>query len=77
MQKLFGTDGIRAHAGEFPLDQENIKVIGASLARHFTETLERIPRFVTGRDTRESGEWIESAIHVGKCPAEPRSNRPA
>ena len=65
MQKLFGTDGIRARAGEFPLDKQTIKIIGASLARHFAETLGRKPRFVTGRDTRESGEWIESAIHSG------------
>jgi phosphoglucosamine mutase len=65
MQKLFGTDGIRARAGEFPLDRKTVEVIGASLARHFAETLGRKPRFVTGRDTRESGEWIESAIHSG------------
>ena len=56
MQKLFGTDGIRARAGEFPLDKKTIEIIGASLARHFAETLGRNPRFVTGRDTRESGE---------------------
>jgi len=60
MQKLFGTDGIRARAGEFPLDKQTIEIIGASLARHFAETLGRKPRFVTGRDTRESGDWIES-----------------
>jgi phosphoglucosamine mutase len=65
MQKLFGTDGIRAQAGEFPLDKKTVQVIGASLAKHFTEKLGRFPRFVTGRDTRESGEWIESAIHSG------------
>src|SRR6478609_3180962 len=69
MQKLFGTDGIRAHAGEFPLDKKTVSVIGASLARHFTEKLGRSPRFVTGRDTRESGEWIESAIHNGAISA--------
>jgi phosphoglucosamine mutase len=65
MQKLFGTDGIRACAGEFPLDKKTVEIIGASLARHFAEKLGPKPRFVTGRDTRESGEWIESAIHAG------------
>ncbi len=65
MEKLFGTDGIRGHAGEFPLDEKTVSVIGASLARRFREKLGREPRFITGRDTRESGEWIESAFYAG------------
>lgn len=65
MKRLFGTDGIRAKAGEFPLDEKTVKVIGASLTREFREKLGRKPHFVTGRDTRESGEWIESAFHSG------------
>lgn len=65
MTKLFGTDGIRGVAGEFPLDERTMRVIGASLARQFGERLGRVARFVTGRDTRESGPWIEAAIHAG------------
>lgn len=65
MQRLFGTDGIRAKAGKFPLDENTVKVIGASLARQFREKLGRTPRFVTGRDTRESGGWMEAAFHSG------------
>lgn len=65
MKKLFGTDGIRGVAGEFPLDEMTVQIIGASLARYFRTRLEREPRFVTGRDTRESGAWIESALHEG------------
>jgi phosphoglucosamine mutase len=65
MKKLFGTDGVRGAAGEFPLDEKTIRIIGYSLARQFTEKLGRAPRFVTGRDTRESGEWIEKAVHDG------------
>ena len=34
-------------------------------ARQFAERLGRVPRFVTGRDTRESGAAIESAFHSG------------
>ena len=56
MDKLFGTDGIRGRAGEFPLDEKTVSVIGASLGRQFREKLGRDPRFITGRDTRESGE---------------------
>ena len=65
MKRLFGTDGIRAKAGEFPLDEKTVNVIGASLARFFREKLGREPRFVSGRDTRESGPWIEAAFHSG------------
>ena len=65
MKKLFGTDGVRGAAGEFPLDEKTIRIIGYSLARQFTEKLGRAPRFVTGKDTRESGGWIEKAFHEG------------
>jgi len=64
--KLFGTDGIRGEAGKFPLDAPTIRIIGNSLARHLSErTGERAPRIVTGRDTRESGDWIEQNLIVG------------
>ena len=65
MDQLFGTDGIRGLAGEFPLDANTIRKVGASLARQYAENLGRDPRFVTGRDTRESGEWIERAFYAG------------
>jgi phosphoglucosamine mutase len=70
MEKLFGTDGIRSEAGKFPLDDETVKVIGKSLARHFREKFGRTPRFVTGRDTRESGAQIELAFHKGAAATE-------
>jgi phosphoglucosamine mutase len=65
MKKLFGTDGMRGEAGEFPLDSKTIETVGRSLARQLKEKLDREPRFITGRDTRESGEWIERAFHRG------------
>ncbi|MEO6051801.1 MAG: phosphoglucosamine mutase [Pyrinomonadaceae bacterium] len=65
MNQLFGTDGIRGLAGEFPLDEKTVRIIGASLARRFRNNLGREPRFISGRDTRESGGWIESAFHAG------------
>lgn len=65
MKKLFGTDGIRGHAGEFPLDVETVRMIGASLAHQLRTSLGRSPRIVSGRDTRESGESIERAFHEG------------
>lgn len=69
MKKLFGTDGIRGKAGEFPLDESTVRVIAASLAKHYSENLGRKARFVTGRDTRESGPVIERAFHDGAISA--------
>lgn len=56
---------MRGEAGEFPLDEKTILKVGRSLARQFREKSGRTPRFITGRDTRESGAWIEKAIHAG------------
>lgn len=65
MRELFGTDGIRGLAGTFPLDEKTVRIVGGSLARQFREKLGRSPRFISGRDTRESGTWIEKAFHDG------------
>ena len=65
MGKHFGTDGVRGRAGEFPLDERTVSIIGRSLARQFEASLGRKPRFISGRDTRESGQAIEGAIHAG------------
>ena len=67
MAKLFGTDGMRGEAGRFPLDAQTMRVAGRSLARHLAAQSEHAPapRIVTGRDTRESGIWIESAFLEG------------
>ena len=65
MKKLFGTDGMRGEAGSFPLDAVTIETVGASLARRLTEKLGRAPLVVIGRDTRESGAWLEQALVAG------------
>ncbi|MGH9754300.1 MAG: phosphoglucosamine mutase, partial [Blastocatellia bacterium] len=65
MAELFGTDGIRGVAGQYPLDRPTIERIGYSLAVELTRRLGRAPRIVIGRDTRESGEWIEAALTQG------------
>src|SRR5438270_5894829 len=66
MAKLFGTDGVRGHAGKFPLTSETIRLLGRSLATHLREKLDgRNPTIITGRDTRESGGWIEAALTAG------------
>jgi phosphoglucosamine mutase len=65
MKKLFGTDGMRGEAGRFPLDAATLRTAGRSLAAHLSERLGRAPRVVAGRDTRESGAWIERAFLEG------------
>jgi phosphoglucosamine mutase len=61
LKPLFGTDGIRGEAGKFPLDAPTVSAIGFSLARHLSKT----PSIVIGRDTRESGDWLERALIAG------------
>ena len=63
-QQLFGTDGVRGKAGEFPLDHETVARLGAALVRAMPAP-GRPLRFVMGRDTRESGEWIERELSRG------------
>jgi phosphoglucosamine mutase len=63
-KKLFGTDGVRAAAGHFPLDPPTIARLGGALV----DLLERKgqgARILVGRDTRESGPWIERALARG------------
>jgi len=65
MKKLFGTDGMRGLAGAFPLDEATINKVGDSLAKQYAEKSGKPPRFGIGRDTRESGEWMEKAFCAG------------
>ena len=68
MHRLFGTDGVRGKAGEYPLDHETIARLGAALVRALrASSLDRSGplRFIIGRDTRESGEWIERELGRG------------
>lgn len=69
MTRLFGTDGMRGEAGVFPLDAPTVETVGASLATHLKNKLGRAPLIVIGRDTRESGEWLEQALASGAAKA--------
>jgi phosphoglucosamine mutase len=65
MPKLFGTDGVRGKAGEYPLDHETVARLGAALVRALATTPPKPLRFIIGRDTRESGEWMERELGRG------------
>lgn len=62
--RLFGTDGVRGTAGRPPLDPPTVRRIGAALVRALPHDTE-LPRLLVGRDTRESGPWIEAEIAHG------------
>ena len=65
MRKLFGTDGIRAVAGEAPLDPRTIFAVGAALAKKLGAESSAPVRVVLGMDTRESGPWIAATLTAG------------
>jgi phosphoglucosamine mutase len=62
--RLFGTDGVRGTAGTYPLDRATVRRLGAALVRALPDR-GRAARLLVGRDTRESGEWIESEFAQG------------
>jgi len=64
MRKLFGTDGIRAVAGESPLDAKTIYAVGLALGHQVNGTNHQ-PRVLLGMDTRESSPWIAAVIAAG------------
>ncbi|MGB7987057.1 MAG: phosphoglucosamine mutase, partial [Terracidiphilus sp.] len=63
-RKLFGTDGIRAVAGKYPLDAATIYATGLALGHSLRNTAAE-PRVILGRDTRESGPWIAATLAAG------------
>jgi phosphoglucosamine mutase len=63
MTKLFGTDGVRGVAGQAPLDPATVTRLGAALVRVLPHR--GAGRILVGRDTRESGDWIEQALARG------------
>ena len=63
MAHLFGTDGVRGRAGQYPLDPPTIRRLGGALARALGHL--KSARFLSGRDTRESGAWIERELAFG------------
>ena len=65
--KLFGTDGVRGVAGSYPLDPPTVARLGAAIVR--VRPFDRPARIVVGRDTRESGEWIERELARGAASA--------
>jgi phosphoglucosamine mutase len=62
MRKLFGTDGIRGVAGEYPLDKKTVYAVGRALGDHLPAGPRRV---VIGQDTRESSGWMADTLAAG------------
>jgi phosphoglucosamine mutase len=62
--RLFGTDGVRGTAGSPPLDPPTVRRLGAALVRALPHGRES-SQLIVGRDTRESGSWIEAELAHG------------
>lgn len=65
-KKIFGTDGIRGKAGEYPLTEPLIRKLGYVAA----ELLKKIfpgqeKKVFLARDTRDSGQWLVSCLSEG------------
>jgi phosphoglucosamine mutase len=61
---LFGTDGIRGVAGEFPLDQRTTFAVGRALGLYLARQHASL-HVVIGMDTRESGPQITETVAAG------------
>jgi phosphoglucosamine mutase len=67
-RQLFGTDGIRGTAGEYPLDGKTTHALGIALGR-WAAKHHPSPEVVIGMDTRESSEWLARQVAGGLAEA--------
>lgn len=65
MAELFGTDGIRGVANEYPITPEVALRIGRAVARVLKAQQQGRHKVVIGKDTRVSGYMLETALTAG------------
>ena len=65
MAELFGTDGIRGVANEYPITPEVALRIGRAVARVLKAQRKGRHKVVIGKDTRVSGYMLETALTSG------------
>lgn len=67
MGKLFGTDGIRGVANQYPVTPEVALRVGRACAYLFRDGGMKRHKILVGKDTRLSGYLLEMAIASGLC----------
>jgi len=65
MARLFGTDGIRGKANRWPLTAEFVLKVGQAAMQVIGCTGNTRPQVLIGRDPRQSGFMLESALAAG------------
>jgi phosphoglucosamine mutase len=63
-RQLFGTDGIRGIAGQYPLNPPTAHALGLALGR-WAKGKQDKPEILIGMDTRESGPWLAAQVAGG------------
>lgn len=64
-RKIFGTDGVRGRANQWPMTVDLVQKLGAAAGRYFRRDRSPAHRVVIGKDTRLSGYMLENALTAG------------
>jgi phosphoglucosamine mutase len=67
--KIFGTDGVRGIANQYPMTSELAMAIGRAVSYLLCgrDSRRTSPKVVIGKDTRLSGYMLENALSAGFC----------
>lgn len=68
-RQLFGTDGIRGVAGQYPLDPQTVTAAGVALGEWVRARHSGHPAILIGIDTRESGAGLAAQLAGGAARA--------
>jgi phosphoglucosamine mutase len=66
-RRLFGTDGMRGIANEYPITPEVALKLGCAVTALAARGKSHAPRILLGKDTRLSGYLLETALASGIC----------
>ncbi len=65
MNKLFGTDGIRGKANQYPMTAEIAFNLGRAIGYYYRNKQNK--NILIGKDTRVSGDMLEAGLSAGLC----------
>jgi phosphoglucosamine mutase len=65
LTRLFGTDGIRGEVNQWPLTVDSVLRLGQAMARVIERKRDVRSKVLIGRDPRQSGLMLESALSAG------------